>query len=139
MKLILTRGLPASGKSTWAREWVLQEPKERVRICRDDIRRMLGKYWVPQREDLVTKIERESVLYALRAGYDVVVDATNFSKIERWYDIKKLLGLFDLEVEVMDFTHVRLDECIARDSQRKGTEKVGEDAIKRMYNKYLDN
>lgn len=43
-KLIITRGLPASGKSTWAKQWVLEDPEHRVRINQDDIRLMLGKY-----------------------------------------------------------------------------------------------
>lgn len=52
-KLIITRGLPASGKSTWAKQWVLEDPEHRVRINQDDIRLMLGKYWVPKRESLL--------------------------------------------------------------------------------------
>ena len=39
-KLIITRGLPASGKSTWAKQWVLEDPEHRVRINQDDIRLM---------------------------------------------------------------------------------------------------
>ena len=40
-KLILTRGIPASGKSTWAKAWVQEDPQRRVRVNRDDLRRML--------------------------------------------------------------------------------------------------
>lgn len=64
-KLIITRGLPASGKSTWARQWVLEDPKHRVRINQDDIRLMLGKYWVPKREPLVQHIQEEALIEAL--------------------------------------------------------------------------
>jgi predicted kinase len=46
-QLIICVGLPASGKSTFSKSWVLEDPKTRVRVCRDDIRRMLGLYWVP--------------------------------------------------------------------------------------------
>ena len=37
-KLIITRGLPASGKSTWAKQWVLEDTENRVRINQDDIK-----------------------------------------------------------------------------------------------------
>jgi len=36
-KLIATRGIPASGKTTWAREYCLKNPNT-VRVNRDDIR-----------------------------------------------------------------------------------------------------
>lgn len=37
-KIIVTRGLPASGKSTWAKAWVAADPANRVRVNRDAIR-----------------------------------------------------------------------------------------------------
>lgn len=35
-QLIITRGIPASGKSTWAKEWVAEDPDHRVRVNRDE-------------------------------------------------------------------------------------------------------
>jgi predicted kinase len=52
-KIILCRGIQGSGKTTWAKQWVLEDPEHRVRFNNDDIRNMLGKYWVPDREHLV--------------------------------------------------------------------------------------
>ena len=60
-KLILTRGIQGSGKSTWARQWVEEDPENRVRINNDDIRNMLGKYWVLSRESLVSNIKEDLV------------------------------------------------------------------------------
>ena len=40
-KIIVLQGIPASGKSTWARQWVSEDPEHRVRFNRDDIRNML--------------------------------------------------------------------------------------------------
>lgn len=79
-KLIICRGLPASGKSTWAKQWVLEDPEHRVRINQDDIRLMLGKYWVPKREPLVQHIQEEALIEALLKGYDIVIDNTNLNK-----------------------------------------------------------
>ena len=52
-KIILCRGIQGSGKTTWAKQWVLEDPEHRVRFNNDDIRNMLGKYWVPSREGLI--------------------------------------------------------------------------------------
>ena len=67
-KIILTRGIPASSKSTWAKQEVLKDPEHSVRINRDDLRNMSGKYWVPTREDYImsrlvikTKIKKENI------------------------------------------------------------------------------
>lgn len=131
-KLIITRGLPASGKSTFAKAWVLEDPKNRIRVNRDDIRWMLGPYWVPSREDLVTRIENMMVQSAFSSGYSVIVDATNFRKTERFVNMMPS----DYTVEVKDFTDVPIEECIRRDSTRdEGC--VGEEVIRGMYDKYL--
>lgn len=66
-KLIICRGIPASGKTFWA--------EHRVRINQDDIRLMLGKYWV---EELVQHIQKEALIEALERGYDI--DNTNLNK-----------------------------------------------------------
>ena len=78
-KLIICRGLPASGKSTWAKEWVMRDPEHRVRINQDDIRLMLGEYWVPSREELVSNIQESALSRAAVLNYDIVVDNTNLN------------------------------------------------------------
>lgn len=136
-KIIVTKGLPASGKTTWARNWVNEDPKNRVRVNRDDIRKMLGPYWIPQREDLVTALENTTIAKAIARDYDVVVDATNFRGIERFESLVHNLGV---EIEVVDhFLEVPLKTCIQRDQQRSGDDFVGKEPIIRMYNKYLND
>ena len=72
-KFIFCQGIPASGKSTWAKEWVGQNEYSRVRINRDDIRNMLGVYWLKDpvarahRENYITQIERAAIKNALMA------------------------------------------------------------------------
>lgn len=80
MELILTRGIPASGKTTWAREWV--KGGKRLLVSRDDLRNMFGEYWVPARESLITNIEEYIVATALESGYDVVVHDCNIRQFE---------------------------------------------------------
>ncbi len=146
VKLIICRGVPASGKSTYSKQWVLEDPEKRVRVNRDDIRNMLGKYWVPSREKLVTQIEKEIIKEAICNNYDVIIDATNMQSIKahlsQWsFAIKN--GLTNSHcirvypiIEFKDFFDVPLEECIRRDSERTEM-KVGKDVIKRFYDKQL--
>ena len=135
-KLIITRGLPASGKSTWAKQWVLEDPEHRVRINQDDIRLMLGKYWVPSREKLVQEIQFDAIVEALCREFDVVIDNTNLNKkvLEKF---DRLIKTFeDYEIEYKDFFDTPLSVCIERDKNRdlQVTEKV----IRGFYSNYKD-
>jgi len=128
------RGLPDSGKSTWAIEWVNEDPKTRVRVNRDSIRRQLGPYWVPTRETLVTAIEHSMIKHGLDHGFSVVIDATNFRDGFNWIS-KSIFP--NVEVIIKDFTDVPIETCIERDRNRTKEEQVGEEVIRNMYNKYL--
>lgn len=77
-KLIILVGIQGSGKSTYARSLANKDPEHVVIVSRDSIRKSLGKYWVPKREDLVSEIELSSIWHGLDLGYTVIVDATNF-------------------------------------------------------------
>lgn len=134
-QLIICRGLPASGKSTFAKAWVLEDPKNRIRVNRDDIRRMLGPYWVPSRENLVSVIEKKCIFMALEQEYSVVVDATNF----RPPVLPETADIYKCEWLVKDFTDVSVEECIERDSKRPKEEQVGAEVIINMAKKYLNH
>ena len=135
-KLIITRGLPASGKSTWAKQWVLEDPEHRVRINQDDIRLMLGKYWVPSRERLVQHIQEKALIEALLRDYDIVIDNTNLN--EKVLDNYRVLvtAYGNHSIEYKDFFDTPLSVCIKRDKNRdlQVTEKV----IRSFYNNYKD-
>ena len=46
LKIIITRGIPGSGKTTWAKD-VVKENSNYIRINRDDLRIMLiGKWYL---------------------------------------------------------------------------------------------
>lgn len=135
-KLIITRGLPASGKSTWAKQWVLEDPEHRVRINQDDIRLMLGKYWVPSREKLVQHIQEEALIEALLRGYDIVIDNTNLN--EKVLDNYRVLvtAYGNHSIEYKDFFDTPLSVCIERDKNRDL--QVIEKVIRSFYNNYKD-
>jgi predicted kinase len=132
-KLTITRGLPGSGKTTWARA------QPGVRVNRDDLRRMLhgGPIGLGWAEVQVTLAQRALVEALLRGGVDVICDDTNLPTAAV-RDLASLAVAGGAEVVVRDFTDVPLEECIARDAGRSGDEHVGEAAIRRMWRRYLE-
>lgn len=136
-KIILTRGIQGSGKSTWAKKWVEEDPTHRVRWNNDDFRRMLGPYWIPERENLVSIEMSDFIYYAMTLGYDIVIDNMNLNK-KYWDFIQDQINSLNKRytLELKDFFDVSLEECIERDSKRENP--IGEKVITETYNKYKD-
>lgn len=78
-KLIICRGIQGSGKSTWAKQWCHEDPEHRVRFNNDDIRNMLGDYWVPSREKIVAATYHTVLANSMEKGYNIVVDNMNLN------------------------------------------------------------
>lgn len=134
--LIATRGLPGSGKSTWAERTAKHTPYLTI-VNKDNIRKKLvatGWTWSKEREKDVIAERDRLIVEALSNGISVISSDTNFGNhIKRLQDIAFRKGA---TFSVKDFTHVPLETCIERDSKR--TEgKVGEEVIRTMYNKYI--
>ncbi|MDI1459697.1 AAA family ATPase [Catellatospora sp. KI3] len=131
--LTITRGLPGSGKTTWAKT----QPNV-VRVNRDDLRRMLhggnlGEGWA---EVQVTVAQRAQVEALLRAGVDVVCDDTNLrAKVVR--ELAELAAACGARTVLRDFTDVPLQTCLERDAARPEAERVGPEVIMRMHERYL--
>lgn len=81
-QVIISRGIQASGKSTFSKSWVKENPKMRVRINMDDLRRESGPYWVPPREKYIVACKWFQLKKALEMGYSVVMDNMNMSEKE---------------------------------------------------------
>jgi predicted kinase len=131
---LITRGLPASGKTTFAR--TLQPMV--VRVNRDDLRVMLHgrRLFTPWAEGQVTVVQHAMVEALLRAKADVIVDDTNLRAhtVRGWAELAARLHA---GFEVHDFTDVPLDECLRRDAARDEPDRIGEPGIRRMFEKYL--
>lgn len=141
-EIIICRGTQASGKTSYARNWVLEDPEHRVRISNDDIRNMLGKYWVPSREDLVSRIKECSVIGAIVEGFNIIIDNMNLNpkEIKYWQRIIEFVNTgkdykYSYTLHIKDF-FAPLEECIRRDSLRSNP--VGEEVIKNTFEKYKD-
>ena len=136
-KIILCRGIQGSGKTTWAKQWVLEDPEHRVRFNNDDIRNMLGKYWVPSRENLVSDIKKDFMVSAMEFGYDIVIDNMNLNPKEvEYYEnlVDSTSGYMNCySLEYKDF-FIPLEVCIERDSKRENP--IGEEVIRKTYERY---
>lgn len=136
-KIILCRGIQGSGKTTWARKWVLEDSEHRVRFNNDEVRNMLGKYWVPSREHLVTDIRLGFMVSAMEFGYDIVIDNMNLNpkEVEYYEDlVDSTLGYMNCySLEFHDF-FIPLEVCIERDSKRENP--IGKEIIEATYQRY---
>jgi predicted kinase len=133
-EVIFTVGLPASGKTTWAREQCTNG--DTVRVNRDDLRNMRGNYWIPDQEGMITDWEVRCALMALNSGKSVIIDATNLNEKRRHQFCASLTALttipFVVNIKKFDTS---VEECIKRDKER--TEgKVGKKVILGMANQY---
>ncbi|MCW2942256.1 MAG: 5-hydroxyl kinase [Actinomycetia bacterium] len=135
--LHLTRGLPASGKTTWAMSWVAEDRAGRARVNRDDLRKMLddGVHVKGVTEQRVMAVRDAAIVRMLRNGIDVVCDDTNLpQRIAR--DLARLAKRAGANLKVHDFTHVPLEVCIERDAARDRT--VGEEHIRNLHVRFLN-
>lgn len=132
LKLLMLKGLPASGKSTYAKELVAQGWK---RVNKDDLRAMIDdSKWSKQNEKDIIEARDLLIIHYLDSGDNVVVDDTNFNP-EHASSLSELADNCDAEFEEK-FFDVPVYECIERDLKR-GDKSVGSKVILQMYFKYL--
>lgn len=129
--IILTRGIPASGKSTWAKAWVAKDPANRIRLNRDDLRTMLGVkpgVFDYATEQIITKMQHDTAKAALKAGKSVVVDDTNLRAkyVREWFKVGPVI--------FNDFL-VDLDTAIYRDASRSNP--VGAKVITSFHERFV--
>ena len=131
MKLVMLKGLPASGKSTYARK--LAESGY-TRVNKDDLRSMLhNSKWTRTNETEVLVIRDIIIDTALKSGKSVVVDDTNLSP-KHAIRLKTIAKANSATFETKFFDE-SVETCIKRDLQRPNS--VGEKVIRDMYNQFL--
>lgn len=139
-KLILVQGISGSGKTTYAKQWVEEDPIHRVRLNYDDIRCMLGKYWVPEREPLMKKIFDTALDDAMFAGYNIIVDnmsnlnpihVQEYQSLVYNHNLEYKDNQYEIEIKLIN---TPVEVCIERDSKRDIP--IGEKVIRQQWRKY---
>jgi predicted kinase len=130
-KIILTKGLPASGKSTWAFQELEKDPNTK-RVNKDDLRAMLDNgRWSKSNEKFVLTVRDFIISEALKKGHNIIVDDTNLHE-KHYFKMKELVQETNSSVEINDsFLEVSVEECIKRDLKRPNS--VGEKVILDMH------
>jgi predicted kinase len=132
-EILVLRGLPASGKTTYAKSIA----DTHSRVSRDDIRASLtGRAEKfagdPAFEARVTKIEEAQVTAFVKAGRSVVIDDTNLrlKYARRWIELANTLGV---ESDVINFKPT-LNELLERNAKR--LDKVPDEVIRDLYKRF---
>lgn len=143
-------GIPASGKSTWAKQ-----QKGKI-ISRDEIRKNYvgenpGKNYFSKEKQVYKKMIANIKIAIKENVENIYIDATHIDVSSR---AKLLNNFFNLKDKnkinlTFDYFPILLDVALRRNSEREGFAKVPEEAIKNFYfkssipskdemNKYLD-
>lgn len=137
-KVIITRGIPGSGKSTWVKEQLASHPSgTAVRLNNDDLSNMLynqewGNFFNNDTKVLLHHLRLSMLETFLKQDFitHVYVDNTNLASqtVKSLQDVALKYGAEFIVND--DFLKVPIGDCIERDSQRE--RQVGADVIRKM-------
>lgn len=137
--LIILRGYSGSGKTTAAREYVKEDPENRVRVSRDDIRAMVRGNKTKtvldfKGEQMITALEEQAVLAAWARRKSVVVDDTNLRLryARRWAEVAEA---YNKSWAVLD-VNTPLEACLEQNASRPIQEQVPADVIRNQAQKF---
>jgi predicted kinase len=134
-KIKMLIGLSGSGKSTYSKNFLFENPSYR-RVNRDEIRQMIFGYAEEdihyyyklndfvKNEHQISRVQDSLIKQLLQEGYNVLMDNTNLQI--------KYINQFKQDFPMVEFSYDLIDTpieiCIERDLNRKRT--VGENVIK---------
>ena len=140
--LLVLRGAPGCGKSTWVKEHGLAP----YTLCPDDIRVLCssremqadGHFAIArnhQTEQETWKVILELLEYRMSRGELTVLDATA-SKTKDIQQYKDLADQYRYRMFVVDFTDVPLETCLRQNKMRPEVKQVPQRAIENIYARF---
>lgn len=134
-KIYVLIGLIASGKSTWSKQFVKDNPNT-YRVSRDDLRFMTTDYsYTSENEKIIDYLYRNLIVtLMLNTDKDIILDEQNLNK-ERRDKFKEWILSLSKNIEFVEIEFpVTLGEALARDSKRAFP--IGEKIIKQTWKKH---
>lgn len=138
--LLLLRGAPGCGKSTWIEKnglkpYVLSADNLRL-LCQSPIMQVDGTEGISQENDRVTwKTLFDLLEVRMQKGEFTVIDATN-SKTSEMNGYRELCNLYRYRMYCVDFTDIPIEEVKRRNAGREVLKRVPEKVIDKMYARF---
>ena len=138
--LLLFRGAPGCGKSTFIKNYCL----EQFTLSADNIRMLYqspeqtvdGSIGISQKNDgIVWKTLFQILEHRMKNGDFTVIDATN-SKTEEMRRYRTLAKEYRYRIYLIDMTDVPIDVCKRQNRQRMPLKQVPDEVIDRMYARF---
>ena len=140
--LLILRGAPGCGKSTWVKEHGLAS----YTLCPDDIRVLCasrdlkadGTFAIARNHNVeqeTWKIILDLLEYRMSRGELTVLDATA-SKTKDIQQYRELAEQYRYRTYVVDFTDVPLETCLKQNLMRPEDKIVPEDGIRNIYARF---
>lgn len=141
--LLLMRGAPGAGKTTWIKNHHL----EQYALSPDDIRVMCssnelqptGEYKISQErenENMVWDVLFKILEHRMSRGEFTIIDAT-CSKTKDIQKYKDLASSYRYRMFIVDFTDIPLETCLAQNKMREEVKQVPSNSIKNIYARFI--
>lgn len=140
--LLLMRGAPGCGKSTW----IEQHNLKKYTLCPDDLRILCNSYSlnvdgsesIARNQDVeqeTWKILFDLLEFRMSRGQFTVIDAT-CSKTRDIQQYKTLADQYRYRIYIVDFTNIPLEQCLKQNKMRPQEKWVPEEGIKNIYSRF---
>lgn len=137
-EIIFTIGLPGSGKTTWAKELIKDNPEVVKRINKDDLRAMIdNSNYTSMNESMINDIILGMVTYFIETDEveQIIIDGCNLQKhidyIIGGIESSSITKVYDHSLEIFN---VEPHICIERNAARKNS--LPEKVIWNMLDRY---
>lgn len=138
-KLIIMCGVPGSGKSTWAKDFVTKN--NAIIVSRDEIRYSILKegedYFSHENE--VTANFYSKINACLASGdYEYVIADATHNTVKARNSMLDNINMKNVEHIIPVNFNISIDQCIKQNRQRTGLARVPDHVIERMYRFHQD-